>query len=160
AVGTAIQEMAQEANVKNQEPINEFVGRVINAVNISPEEINTLPEHLRTDLIDVDDRFTALASMAQIAANTEASIEDRTSAALFINEQLNNNRRLFKEDLPEFLDRVPQDSDAYELFSDYQNVIKAIEDVPSIRQALNWVRQEMEVQSTEGITSENINTPK
>ncbi len=146
-----LQVLAKENN-QNNENTDQFINRVSNAVKITPEDTANLPAHLQEQVAGTDNRFAVLAQMARVAASEDTPQEDRVSAGLFILDQQNKQSRLFNQDIPEFLDSIPDDRPEKSEFQQYAKILSAIENVPAINQAIQWAKDSMEISPDQAIT--------
>ncbi len=159
-VAESLRTLAQEAAVPESErpAVEDYINRVSTAVELTRDEfVGMGPSNIRIlqeNTEGVPNRFEAMAVMGAVAGNEATPQADRTSAAVFLLDQLTNQKRLFDEDMPAFLDNVPQDSEQYQQFQQYSNIVNAIRNIPSIQQAMKWAQESL-VQENEPITTDN-----
>lgn len=145
-----------------------LIKRVEQATEITPEDAASLPEGLVGRIFQafqetntdpnrrVPNRFEALYVTGQIAADPQASPEDRVAAGTFLLEQLNRQKKLFQEDLPAALENVKQDSPEYQKFNDWSQVVNMITEAPGIKQAYEWAIQGIPAELQKVNLNENI----
>jgi len=151
SVAQGVQTLASEAQVDPNQ-VETFVANLVQASQTRQEDLEDLPDAvgaqlvtMRDELGRVPDRFEVLLAVAGEAMNETAAPLDRAAAAAFLIKHVENNRSLFSEALPEFLDNVPEDRAEYQAFQRYAKILTRVEQVPQIQQAMKWARESMQL---------------
>lgn len=148
-VAEALRTIAVEKGVSGEE-VDAYIARVEQASQTIPEDLQGLPTELRGKIGQVagqmgrvPNRFETLLVMAQAATDEDASQEERTAAGAFILKSAVNNKKLFTEDLPAYLDNIPHDREEAKTFAAYASVLRSIDQNPAVQQAIKWAETEM-----------------
>lgn len=150
-VADNLRTLATENGAKGDE-IDTYIDKIQQASQVTPDELKDLPATLSTKIDEfqqeterLPNKFEALLLMANTAMDEAASQEDRTAAGAFLVRSIEDNQKLFSEDLPQFLEKVPQDREEYQAFDQYAGAIKSISQVPAVQQAMTWALTKMEM---------------
>lgn len=139
-----------------QQELTDFVGRVSATAQITPEEIASLPESIRRNVPETDNRFEALLAIAAVAANPQNTADDRISAGLFVRNQLRDNEAVFSSDLPTALKGLSEDRPEFQQFNDYKAVLDSINQHPEIKQVLQVINDADTMADVEEITPQTV----
>lgn len=149
-VAEALQTLAAEAG-SNAPEVQSYIDRVVQASQIQEADLDYMPDvvgeqlsNLRNELGRMPNRFEALDLAAKTAGDEAAVQADRVGAAIYILKQIETNQKLFAEDWPEFMEKVPQDRAEFKKFAKYANILDSISQTPAIRDALDWAKTEMQ----------------
>jgi hypothetical protein len=150
SVGEGLRKLATE-NSTNDASVEDYISRVERAVQTDEQDLYLIPDSMGPVLTQIQqetgrvpNRFETLTVAAATANNEALSQEERVAAATFLLKHIENNKKLFTEDFPEFLDNVPHDRPEFQAFEGYAGILSTIEQVPAIQQAIGWARQEMQ----------------
>ncbi|RUX60170.1 hypothetical protein [Mesorhizobium sp. M7A.F.Ca.CA.002.12.1.1] len=166
-VAEGLQTLAQETGA-NQKDADALIERVVQASQLSSveEEMRGVPLSLVQDLVDFgkannlpENKFTALHFMAEVAANDENTDEERIAAGTYVARTINDNKKLFEEDLPTLLQDMPHDREEYQQLNGYASIVNAIQQNPEIQNALNWVQEKMRMPEQD-LSGVDFNTPQ
>lgn len=149
------QGLYQNAKVENQEQADEltnFVNRIVRTAQITPEEIQRIPESVRSLVPESDNRFEVILAAASIAANQENTPDDRITAGLFVRRQLLENESVFNADLPSALKGMAEDNPEREQFTNYKRVLDSINQHPAIREVFDVLNEIEALPETQEIT--------
>ncbi|MER9436704.1 hypothetical protein NKJ04_17575 [Mesorhizobium sp. M0618] len=164
-VAEGLQTLAQETGA-NQEDTDALIERVVQASQLTQEEMQGVPLSLVQDLVDFgkannlpENKFTALHFMAEVAANDENTDEERIAAGTYVARNIEDNKKLFQEDLPTLLQDLPHDREEYQQLNGYASIVNAIQQNPEIQNALSWVQEKMRMPEQD-MSGVDFNTPK
>jgi len=130
----------------------DYIERVGKASELQPEDTKGLTKTIRDALVNLSteqgstpNKFQAIFTAARVAKDENASEEDRISAGTFIVEQLEKNKKLFQEDLPDFLANVDQSRPEFTQFDNYSKILNKLQEVPEIKEAMDWAQTKMKM---------------
>jgi hypothetical protein len=159
-VAEDLRTMAAEAGAKGAE-IDAYIKRVEEASSIQNDDLAYMPGVVgqrmvaaREQLGRMPNRFEALAMAAVVASDESKYQPDRVAAATFITKMIAANRKLFQEDLPGFIEQIPQDREEFKQFNQYASLLTAIENTKEIQDAIAFGQtadlSEVDLTTTEG----------
>ena len=154
-VPAVAQGLYNNAKVTTQEQADEltnFVNRVVRTAQITPEEVQRLPDNIRSLVPETDNRFEAILAAASIASNQENTPDDRITAGLFVRRQLRDHESVFNADLPSALKGMAEDNPELEQFTNYKRVLDSINQHPAIREVFDVLDEAEAMPDTQEIT--------
>ncbi|MEQ1950917.1 hypothetical protein [Mesorhizobium sp. CN2-181] len=170
-VAEGIKALAAEAPVpsgSDEAPVDvqALADRVVQAAQVSPEEIQGLSENVRDTVAEFAqskqaplDRFEMVKLMAQLTEMPDVPQEDRVSAATYILKNMAENNKLFSEDLPALLSNVSHDRPEYQALLDFDKTLLRIQKVPEIQKAIKWAQDEMQIPAQD-LSQVEMSSPK
>ncbi|QEP29865.1 virion RNA polymerase [Sinorhizobium phage ort11] len=156
AVAEGLQKVAQVTSQEEQAELNDYIGRVARTALISPEEIASIPDNLRSVVSETNNRFDVLMDVASIAADPEADINDRLSSAIYVRQQLRENEATFFSDLPNAIKNASEDSEEIQQLRNYMATIVAIDQDPDIAQINKLLDETDSLPDMETITADDV----
>lgn len=149
-VAEGLKTMAEE-NGATGEDVDSYVNKVVGASQLQESDLVSLPDQIgetlvarRDELGRMPNKFEVLAEAAMVANDSKANQQDRVDAASYILKSIEDNKKLFLEDVPEFLEKVSHDREEYQQFNDYARILQVIGQNPQIREALDWAVKKMQ----------------
>ena len=165
ATAESLRVVANEQGAKGPE-VESYIAKIEQAAQVTAEDLSGVSETLmgklgafKEETGKVPNRFDTLIMAAVVAIDEDQSKDERVAAATFILKLTENNRKLFKEDLPEFIKNASQDTPQFKEFQGYASALEKIRNVREISQSLKWAREEMRM-SDQDLTGVDINSDK
>lgn len=164
-VAEALRTLADEQGATGAD-IEAYIQRVQQASQIQEADLDIMPDSVGERLVGIRDtlgrmpnRFEALDLAADVASDDSAAQDDRVGAATFILKSFAQNQKLFQQDLPEFLEKVPHSRDEFKAFQEYASILDAIEQTPSVVEALKWAAEKMQMEDRD-LSSVDLKSPE
>ena len=131
-----------------------FGDRLKDVFSFNPEEVNNLGDNIKKHMTDnglanVRNNLEFTTNVASVAYDEGMSKEDRTKAGLFVLNQIEKVNKLFSEDLDEAKTNLDQNGEDYQAISQFQNQMENLKNLPSIKQAMDWARENAKVEVSE-----------
>jgi len=149
-VADGLRAMAAEVGATGAD-VESYISDVQKAAQLQEADLAYMPDVVGTQIADareqlgrVPNKFEALNIAGGVVINPDSSEQDRVAAATFILKSIQENRNLFQEELPKFLQKVPQDRPEFQEFNAYANLLSAIEQTPKVRDAIKWAQEKMQ----------------
>lgn len=133
---------------EKQLQVSDYISRINNTAQISPEEIGALPSLVQEQLPEGSNRIEAMIASAFTAADETVPENDRISAGLFVLKQLDDNQSVFDQDLPAALENLDPQSAEYQAVSQYAQAIDLLNSHPDVVQTLKVMREVERMQAT------------
>ncbi|RWB40473.1 MAG: hypothetical protein EOQ44_25380 [Mesorhizobium sp.] len=143
-VAESLRSVAQQHGGSDEQS-QAWINKVQQASQIKPEAFDGLTSNLAQSVSQAPDLFGAVSSMAQVANDENAAPEDRTAAGTFVLKAVQDNKKLFLEDFPAFMDKVSHDSEEFQRFQAYSGILQEIAQVPQVKQAVEWASKKMQM---------------
>lgn len=165
-VATAMRKAAAEVGASGEET-ETFISKIQAASTVQQSDIDMMPEEMRGALGEIEqaqgkpvDRFQALSLAAMVANNTEqSSPEDRVAAATYILKNIEENKKLFLEDLPEFMSKISHETEEAQQYGAYSKILTDIESEKGVKEAITWARTKMQM-ADQDLSAVDLSTPE
>lgn len=162
-VAEGLRELAQAAPQEQRTTADEYISRVENAIASTDDDFRAMTPEQLTVLRDTygsnrPNKVDMVLAMARMVGDEKYTPEERTSAALFVADQLERNEKTFNSELPAFLENVPHDNESYKAFDSYSKILNAVNSIPAIQEARTWLNKP-EASADVDITDDNVSTP-
>jgi len=164
AVAETLQTLAADQGAKGEE-VEAYIQSVVAASQIQESDLEMMPEAVSAYLQSaaaeggkIPNRFETLNTFAQLANDEGQPREDRVAAATYILKNIEANKQLFEE-LPSFMEKVPHAREEAKIFANYVGILTAIEQTPTIQEALAWARESMKMPDQD-LSEVDLSTPE
>ena len=142
---------------------NSFKTRIQQVANITENDVRSLGKNTIKYFADNGfeiprDRGNLIITTARAAMDENAPADVRTSAGLFLIEEMDRQSKLFDEDLNEAMGSMDQEGTDYQALKGYQDLMAQLRTSQNVEKALDWVRSNAKVEVSGDATPDTVAT--
>lgn len=143
------------------EEAESFADRVTQATSLRSDELEFLPDSVLNTISQSDTeptRFDVMRDLSSLVQDENIDPLNSLRAGIALSQLVDNNKKLFVDGLPDFIAQADPDTPEYKLFKDYENIVRAAEEVPAIQDAIKKGRAALDKLQgkTENFTPEEV----
>lgn len=151
-----------DATPEEKTAVNGYIDRLLNATQVTPEEIEQAPERLKPYLSGSSSRIEVMQKLADTIVAADENSREALTAGLDLVDLLGSYDAIVNSS-PDLIDQIGEDSPAKDILKTYEDLLVNVMNTPKIASAIAAVQAKVaqmaaQTESLPDITEASLNT--